>query len=127
MGIQKYSKQREAILDELKSRFDHPTAEILYLSLKSKIPNLSLATVYRNLNILLSENLIKKITVDGADRFDAGMTPHYHLICAKCGKVYDVFMPQDNEIITNAQQYVHGTISSYTINFSGVCEECENK
>ena len=52
MAAVKHSRQREAILTELRSRKDHPTAEELYLSLKPHMPNLSLGTVYRNLNML---------------------------------------------------------------------------
>ena len=70
MATVKHSKQREAILSELRSRKDHPTAEDLYFTLKAEMPNLSLGTVYRNLNMLASDGVILKISFEGADRYD---------------------------------------------------------
>ena len=60
--MKKYSRQREALLTELRSRYDHPTAEDLYVSLRKVMPNYSLGTVYRNLADLSAEGIILKIT-----------------------------------------------------------------
>ena len=48
----KYSRQREAIKTFLAGRYDHPTAETVYLGIKEEFPNISLGTVYRNLSLL---------------------------------------------------------------------------
>ena len=72
MAVTKHSKQRDAIISELCQRYDHPTAEELYLALKMKMPNLSLGTVYRNLNMLSEDGTIQKISVGRADHADFG-------------------------------------------------------
>ena len=68
--MKKYSKQRELILDSLKNRTDHPTAETLYRDLKDKMPEIGIATVYRNLSTLCEEGKINKLKskIYGANR-----------------------------------------------------------
>ena len=75
----KRSRQREAIRQCLTGRYDHPTAETVYMSIKDEFPNISLGTVYRNLSLLSDLGEIQKITVSGGpDRFDGNPAPHYH-------------------------------------------------
>ena len=90
----KYSKQREALFTLLCSTKTHPTAAWLYNQLRKDFPRISQGTVYRNLNILAEQKRIKVITVDGSfAHFDADMSVHNHVICTKCGRVDDAFMP----------------------------------
>jgi len=124
MPASKFSRQREAILEELRSRYDHPTAETLYLSLKQKIPNLSLGTVYRNLNLLSDEGIINKISSDGADRFDADKTTHYHLRCTECGGLFDIDFPIIEVINEKAESFADCKITSHELTFIGVCKNC---
>ena len=84
----KYSRQREAIKENLMSRRDHPTADAVYLSIREEYPNISLGTVYRNLQLLTELGELQKIRVgDGLDHFDADTSTHYHFYCNKCGAV----------------------------------------
>ena len=94
-GMQRHSKQRDAILENLCSRYDHPTAEDLYFSLKPDIPALSLATVYRNLSQLETDGKIIRIGSGGTARYDGNISPHYHLSCLKCSGVVDIFLDSD--------------------------------
>ncbi len=126
MAALKHSKQREAILAELRSRKDHPTAEDLYFSLKAKMPNLSLGTVYRNLNMLACDGVILKISFEGADRYDGNKELHYHFQCLECGRVTDVDMPPFDGINSKAQAFAKGRIETHELIFSGVCDECLN-
>lgn len=82
----RFSPKREAILQNLRSRFDHPTAQQVHAAL----PELSLATVYRNLGELAEEGVILSLTVDGETHYDGHLAPHYHLACVKCGVIEDV-------------------------------------
>jgi Fe2+ or Zn2+ uptake regulation protein len=120
----KHSKQREAILSELCSRYDHPTAEELYFSLKQTMPNISLGTVYRNLNMLSDDGTIQKLSVGGADHFDGNAENHYHLLCTECNRLYDVNMPVMADIEKKAVDYVDGVITSHHLTFIGVCKDC---
>ena len=69
--MKKYSRQRELILQSLRNRVDHPTAEMLYTDLKTQMPEMGIATVYRNLSDLCEMGEIVKLKSDlGPARFD---------------------------------------------------------
>ena len=124
MAVTKHSKQRDAIIEELCQRYDHPTAEEIYLTLKIKMPNLSLGTVYRNLNMLSDDGTIQKISVGGADHFDGNAKNHYHMLCTECKRLIDVAYPVIEDIEQKAVDFVDGRITSHTITFIGVCNGC---
>ena len=85
-----YSKQREAILNELRSRCDHPTAAQVYEGVRKVIPNISLGTVYRNLASLVESGEILSVTVgDGYEHYDGDKSFHLHLHCKECGAIID--------------------------------------
>ena len=87
----KYSRQRELILKTLKENCIHPTAEQLYELIRREEPTVSLATVYRNLNLLAENGMVKKIEgLDGTAHFDHQTFDHYHFICTKCNRVFDI-------------------------------------
>ena len=93
MKALKYSRQRESIKASLMRRHDHPTADALYASIREEFPNISLGTVYRNLNLLVETGEIRKLTCgDGADHFDGNTSDHYHFICSECGQIFDMEM-----------------------------------
>ena len=109
--MKKYSKQREIILSNLKSRTDHPTAEQLYLDLKEEMPEMGIATVYRNLSELCENGEVVKIkSKTGADRFDGNNKPHIHFLCEKCEQLLDICLNEneknklDNDMLALAKQ-----------------------
>ena len=124
----KYSRQRESIKACLMARHDHPTADAIYASIREEFPNISLGTVYRNLNLLVELGEIQKLRCgDGADHFDADTRPHYHFMCRECGCIEDLPMKISQEINDLAQEHVHGKIDSHITYFYGVCENCMKK
>lgn len=121
----RHSRQRDSILNELFSRKDHPTADELYASLREQIPNISLATVYRNLSLLYDDGIILRLKCgDTADRFDGNIAPHYHLYCNQCRRLYDVDIPEIDLINNLAKLEYKGVIESHSITFYGICEKC---
>lgn len=121
----KRSKQRDRILDVLINTDTHPTATWLYDRLKKDFSNLSMGTVYRNINILIDQNLIKKIdTVNNCDRYDANMAPHYHFICRHCGSVHDLNLPILAGLEEEAKKHSDFEVEAHTINFYGICHSC---
>ena len=83
----KYEKEIFAIINTSR---EHLTVEQIFLKLKEAHPNVVLATVYNNLNKLLEEELVRKVSVEGMqDRYDR-MKKHEHLVCRQCGKLADV-------------------------------------
>lgn len=128
MKTLKYSRQRESIKACLMARHDHPTADTLYMAIREDFPNISLGTVYRNLNLLVDLGEIQKLTCgDGADHFDADTSPHYHFVCRDCGQVSDLNMQTMEEMNAIAQKHSLGHVDSHTIYFFGACENCFKK
>lgn len=123
----RFSRQRKAIEDTLCGRRDHPTAEMLYESLRTQIPGISLGTVYRNLTLLEEQGAIQRIPMTGSpDRFDGNACEHNHLQCAECGAVVD--MPGEFPVdLALAQQYADlcgAKIQGVQLLFTGLCGGC---
>lgn len=126
MAALKHSRQRDCIKNFLMSRYDHPTADIIYMGVKEEFPNISLGTVYRNLALLTELGEIIKITSDeGADRFDGHVEPHSHFICKKCHSVLDIKMDNEDFINEAAQRCFPGTIEGHSLHFYGICSSCK--
>ena len=124
----KYSRQREAIVESLRNRYDHPTAEQLYIDLKSKYPKISLGTVYRNLSLLESMGEVVKISTNTeSDRFDGVVANHYHFACTKCGGVTDVNMPVNDELDSMVEGLTKADVKTHSLIFYGICEKCKKK
>ncbi|MEY8391005.1 transcriptional repressor [Lachnospiraceae bacterium] len=124
----KHSRQRECIKEFLTNRFDHPTAETVYLNVKKEFPNISLGTVYRNLSLLSDRGEIRKLsTGTGPDRFDGNIAPHYHVLCTECGGVLDLNMENIDHINALAKMQFEGEISGHVTYFLGKCPVCLNK
>jgi len=123
-----YSKQREIILETLKSTKIHPTAEELYKLVIKEHPTISKSTVYRNINILVENKKILKITTSmGPDRFDYIFENHHHAICEECGKVFDFtydFQKEDFKSILKNQTGLTSDVDSITL--YGICERCKS-
>ena len=116
----KNSKQRDAIKSFLMTRYDHPTAETVYLNVKKEFPNISLGTVYRNLSLLSEIGEIQKLSTGiGPDRFDGNPAPHYHFICNQCGSVLDLDVTGLDHINVLASQNFDGEIEGHLIYFYG--------
>ena len=124
MPALKYSRQRESIKRFLMSRYDHPTADTIYLHLREVCPNVSLETVYRNLSLLTELGEIIKITTDGPDRFDGNVKPHSHFLCRKCHSLLDVHLDNESFIDQQAQKNFPGTIDGHSILYYGICSDC---
>ena len=92
--------QRLAVYSHLNRADRHPTAEEVYHGVKSSIPNISLATVYKALEALVATGLAAKLTAgDGSARYDARGDLHYHLRCLRSGAVQDLSTPYDPDLI----------------------------
>lgn len=121
----KYSRQRECILRNLQGRRDHPTADMVYESVRLEQPNISLGTVYRNLSFLAEQGQILKIsTGSGADRFDGFIHSHNHFVCRQCGSVLDMEEIPCASILENASRKFSGEIEGYHLQFFGKCKDC---
>lgn len=128
MKTLKYSRQRESIKSCLMNRTDHPTADALYLSIREEFPNISLGTVYRNLNLLVELGEIIRFTCgDGSEHFDFTTDQHYHFVCKTCGKIHDLPVSMVRETGDFFTEPVPGRIDTHALFFYGECTDCLNK
>ena len=125
MAVLRHSKQRESIKNYLCGREDHPTADMIYTSIRKEYPNISLGTIYRNLSLLTDLGEVLKITTDGADRFDARITPHHHFACRQCGRVMDIMIPVEDPVQSVNARWNGGEIEKCRMLFYGICSECK--
>ena len=124
----KYSRQREGILKNLQSRRDHPTADMVYESVRKEYPNLSLGTVYRNLGQLKDAGLIQSVgVVNGQERFDADVSPHPHLVCNDCGTVADLSLTLPISLVQDAEKQSGFSITGVSLRLQGECPQCRRK
>ncbi len=124
----KYSRQREAVIECLRNRHDHPTADALFQTLREEDPKISLGTVYRNLGLLVELGEIRKIsTGDGCERYDYITEDHYHFICNHCGRIFDLDTKQMEGIHNSVVNENIATIDSHELTFYGICKECYKK
>lgn len=129
MPALKYSRQREAIMNFLMTRKDHPTADVVYSSVRNEFPNISLGTVYRNLTLLADIGEIARLRLgDGIDHFDADTSPHYHFICKDCGRVIDLKLEALAEVDKlNGTDLEGNRIAGHITYFYGSCSECSTQ
>ena len=125
MPKHKYSRQRESIIENLRARTDHPTADMVYSDIRQVYPNISLGTVYRNLSLLAEEGTVHKlVTDDGVLRFDSIVRAHNHFICRSCGSVTDLNEPDVQTLSTSVEDLLGCSISHCDLLFYGLCKCC---
>lgn len=123
-----YSRQREAILTCLRNRYDHPSAEMVYESVRQEFQNVSLGTVYRNLTLLCETGDIVKVTsVDGHDRFDFNTLPHCHFVCRKCSSASDIPADMKKTVCMDELSDMPGNVERTVLLFYGICNSCLNR
>jgi Fur family transcriptional regulator, peroxide stress response regulator len=119
------TKQKRVILDVLKNTKSHPTADWVYDKVKKKIPNISLGTVYRNLNILKNQGEILELSYGkGFSRFDGNSSNHYHFTCEHCGRIIDVETPVFSEIEREVTRQMGVKVERHRLEFYGACPDC---
>lgn len=126
METRKQFRKRNAILSYLQATNEHPSAEMVYMGLKESCPDLSLATVYRNIALFRNQGLIQSVgTVKGIERFDGNTAPHVHFICNECGSVLDLPEVEAPAQLTQAvENGTGGKVNMYSLSFTGTCKNC---
>ena len=125
MKEQRFSRQREQIYQAVYSSREHPSAQMVYESLKPDMPRLSLGTVYRNLHQMAQEGRLAEL--DGpVTRFDAVLVPHTHVRCSRCGRVADLELPYDPAMDREAAA-AGWAVTGHSLVFHGICPACGEK
>jgi len=96
----RFTRQRAAVFDYLRAATSHPTAEEVFTAVRRRLPNISLATVYKALEALADAGLANKLAhADGPARFDCRSDHHYHFRCLDTGQVRDLDTPYDPQLL----------------------------
>lgn len=123
-----HTKQRTLIYETVQESKAHPTADDVFRAVRQKMPNISLGTVYRNLNVLSELGKIRKISVPGQpDCFDRQGNWHDHLICEKCGKIIDVTLQYTPSLTEQLAELSGLQITGYSLVARCICSECAKK
>ena len=122
------TEQRRVILDELRRYNNHPSADELYERVRSRLPRISLGTVYRNLEVLSELGEIQKLELSGSlKRFDGIPTKHYHIRCIECDRVDDAPIAPLNQIEDELYGATVFEIIGHNLEFTGLCPACTRK
>ncbi len=123
----KRSRQRERIYSLLCSTDTHPTASWIYDELRKDFNNLSMGTVYRNINILIDQKKVRRLEAGSSfDRFDGNVKAHYHLICDTCGKIEDLPDQVFNELNAIVNASTDFRAEKHRLDFYGICSACKD-
>jgi Fur family transcriptional regulator, ferric uptake regulator len=121
------TRQRRLILQELSAPGRHPTADAVYRNVRRKIPNISLGTVYRNLEILSQAGMVKKLHIgSGQKRYERTLRQHYHARCTKCGCINDVPAEPFGDLQKTAAENTGFEITGLELEFEGLCRHCRD-
>jgi Fe2+ or Zn2+ uptake regulation protein len=119
------TKNQEIILKIIQSADRHLTAEDIYMKCRNKTSKMSIATVYRNLSVMVDKDMIARISTSGLpDHYDKNIVRHEHIICRYCGNMQDVDV---GDLKSYLEQYTGMEISSYDLCMRYVCDSCKQK
>lgn len=121
--------QRLAVYRALAATDRHPTAQELYEQVRRQMPSLSQATVYNNLQALVSHGLVQALgdLGDGAVHYDADLTPHINLVCTRCGRIEDFYDPalvEMDAVVSGQSGYM---LRGARLVYYGLCPLCRKE
>ena len=124
---EKLTPQREAVLQVIREREDHPTANDIFEAARRRLPGISYATVYNSLRFLKEAGLVHEIKFgDSASRYDRETDRHDHALCSQCGKLVDFDLPQAAELMKAAARRSKFKPESVHLTLKGVCPDCRD-
>lgn len=121
------TKQRKVIFEELCKVDTHPTADEVYGMVRKRLPNISLGTVYRNLDLLSETGKIQKLDTTGSlRRFDGNPNPHLHVRCLNCGRMADI--PENDILVPPPEKFAveNFAITGVYLICVGQCKRCSD-
>ena len=124
----KMTVQRRVILEEIRNAGTHPSTDELYLAVRRRLPEISIATVYRNLETLAGHGLIRRLWEVGAPRrYDGELRDHYHVVCEQCGRVDDLSLEAVDGFLDEVRRVSDYDVQGYRLGFYGLCPDCRRE
>jgi len=118
-------RYEDSVLETINTSQEHLTAEQIFFRLKERYPGIAMATVYNNLNSLCRQGRIRKITIDGEpEHYDQNRTRHDHLVCAVCGRIEDIDLPDLTQTI---EAHTAFPVLGYDLKIRYLCPSCRAK
>jgi Fur family peroxide stress response transcriptional regulator len=118
------TKQLEVVWNAIKDETSHPTADQVYDKVRKYLPNVSLGTIYRNLQKLVADEKLQVLMLGRSQHFDPLVKRHQHFICEKCGQVFDVLVDTKDEITPAKLPHAGFKVTSHQLAFYGACKRC---
>ncbi len=118
------SKARQVILEELRKLKTHPRGDDLFQIVRQKLPQISLGTVYRNLDLLRRQGMVLELFCGDFNRYDGEVSPHPHFLCRNCKRLWDFEASGMPEKIEPAKGEDGFQVEGYYIVFYGLCDRC---
>jgi Fur family transcriptional regulator, peroxide stress response regulator len=124
----KAKPQRIAIVQFVLHNHTHPTAQKIYNEVKKVYPTVSLATIYKTVQILKEAGLIQELNLEKDQaRFDPNMKPHAHLVCFQCKSINDCTDPMISEIVDRMSSEADFSAGEWNFDIFGICSNCRRK
>lgn len=120
------TKQLKVVWDAVKNDKSHPTADQIYEKVRKRLPNISLGTVYRNLQKLVADAKLQIVMLGRSQHFDPLVGPHQHFICEVCERVFDVIVESENELKPAKLPHEGFKVTSHQLAFYGTCKYCDS-
>jgi Fe2+ or Zn2+ uptake regulation protein len=121
---QRVTSQRLVILRELRQRAQHATAEEIHHAVQRELPGISVPTIYATLELFVDLGLARRIDTGTAALYDAGLEPHQHAVCRRCGRVQDVHGRVNATALTAAASAIGFQPHGAELIISGLCADC---
>ena len=124
----RYTQQRQEIWNELRSTDEHRDAEEIFFTLRTRGLDISRATVYRTIDVLVKNKLIDKLDIgDGRARFEYNekYLHHDHLVCTRCGKIVEFYNDEIVELQNEIAKQHKFTLLDNSHQLFGICEDCQ--
>lgn len=122
---QRYTEQRAAVYRFLCGTISHPSADDVFTAVRSEIPDISLATVYKSLEALVGCGLAVKLAYgDSSARYDGRTDPHSHARCTRCGTILDVPGQLDADALDSLGMTDGFRVKGYRLELVGLCTRC---
>ena len=123
----KQTRQRQAVYRLLAGVDSHPCPEDVYQRIRTELPGISLATVYKILDLFHRHGFVRRVSTEGqVARYDANVGPHHHLVCSGCGSIQDV--EAERLPLKGAHAPDPGfRVSHLEVLFHGLCADCAGR
>ena len=124
----RYTQQRQEVWNEIRSSDKHRDAEEIFITLRNRGLNVSRATVYRTIDVLVKNNLINKLDIgDGRARFEYkdNYIHHDHLVCTKCGKIVEFYNDEIEELQNHIAKQQNFKLLDHSHQLFGICVDCQ--